>query len=487
MAVAFSSSDQAAIDRTVELPFGNAAPTEESQLDFRYEIQRCISWIRENSYRKVALQFPDEMLVDCVAVTLKIQAAVEGVVFILGDTSYGSCCIDEVAAEHVSSDCVIHFGHSCLSVPSRLPVLYVFGRLPCSVEGLAEAVQGVLPDPDARVVVLFDTQYDHCRDDIFAEISSKFKNAICSELAIPQQAASNSDQNCANVLTKCSRRIPLPEGVSITDCSVLFIGLENRTLTTIMLTLNQCTCYSYDPLTGKARKESRSVNKHLMRRYYFIEKAKDAKIVGILVGTLAMASFRSAIDHLKRLIKAAGKKSYILVIGKLNVTKLANFPEVDVYVLVACPENSLIDSKDFYRPIVTPFELEVAFNSSREWSQTFSLSFGDILPGGELYSELREKASREPEYDVSLVTGKMRSIGIQEDSADSASGVLVAKEGTVAVPRLHVAASGEFLMNRTWQGLDPDLGKTPPAQVQKGQMGLAAGYEGEGDTPSKPL
>lgn len=69
--------------------------------------------------------------------------------------------------------------------------------------------------------------------------------------------------------------------------------------------------------------------------------------------------------------------------GKLNVAKMANFMEVDCYVLVSCPENSLIDSKvcythflskqggetqakshwneqEFYRPIVTPFELEIA-------------------------------------------------------------------------------------------------------------------------------
>lgn len=31
--------------------------------------------------------------------------------------------------------------------------------------------------------------------------------------------------------------------------------------------------------------------------------------------------------------------------GKLNVAKMANFMEVDVYVLVACPECSLVDSQ----------------------------------------------------------------------------------------------------------------------------------------------
>ena len=38
-------------------------------------------------------------------------------------------------------------------------------------------------------------------------------------------------------------------------------------------------------------------------------------------------------------------QSYLFVMGKLNVPKMANFMEVDVFVLVACPENTLIDSK----------------------------------------------------------------------------------------------------------------------------------------------
>ena len=36
-------------------------------------------------------------------------------VAILGDTSYGECCVDEVAAEHVGADSVIHYGHTCMT------------------------------------------------------------------------------------------------------------------------------------------------------------------------------------------------------------------------------------------------------------------------------------------------------------------------------------------------------------------------------------
>lgn len=35
--------------------------------------------------------------------------------FIMADTTYGSCCVDEVGACHANADCVIHYGHTCLS------------------------------------------------------------------------------------------------------------------------------------------------------------------------------------------------------------------------------------------------------------------------------------------------------------------------------------------------------------------------------------
>ncbi|XP_037528856.1 2-(3-amino-3-carboxypropyl)histidine synthase subunit 2 [Rhipicephalus sanguineus] len=485
MALAFSSSDQAAIDRTVDLSTDDVKPAaDDSELEFKYEVKRSVAWICENGFRKVALQFPDEMLVDSVSVTLALQASVPAELFILGDTSYGSCCVDEVAAEHVGADAIVHYGHSCLSVPSRLPVLFIFGRLPCTTEGLEQGLHNVFPDPDARIAVLFDTQYDHCKCDVFAKISALFRNAVCSELVIPsvQQDVKNCSRG-THVITKCSRTFCIPENTSLEDHSILFIGPENRTLTNIVFTFNNCACYSYDPKTRETRRESLTVNRQLMRRYYLIEKAKDASIVGILAGTLGVQNYLSAIGHLKKLIRNAGKKPYTLVTGKLNVAKLANFQEIDVYVLVACPENTLLDSKEFFRPIVTPFELELALNPSRQWSQTFSASFSDILPGGELYLELEEQSSQ-PEYDVSLVTGKIRSLGVEgkaDDEGSTTGGTLVAKEGTVAVPQLHIAAAGEYLMNRTWQGLETRLGQTPAATISKGQVGLAAGYVGEGE------
>ena len=38
-----------------------------------------------------------------------------------------------------------------------------------------------------------------------------------------------------------------------------------------------------------------------------------------------------------------------------------------MYALLGSPEHSLLDSKDFYRPVVTPYELQLALTDG-EWS-----------------------------------------------------------------------------------------------------------------------
>ena len=143
---------------------------------------------------------------------------------------------------------------------------------------------------------------------------------------------------------------------------------------------SQSEFYSYDPVKEVGRKETLNASKALRRRYYMVQVAKDAKTVGILAGTLGVADYLQVLSDLKRLCKNAGKKTYTFIMGKLNPAKLANFMEIDCFVLIACRENTLIESKDFYRPIVTPFELELACVKGREWTGEYELDFRRILP-----------------------------------------------------------------------------------------------------------
>jgi diphthamide biosynthesis protein 2 len=76
---------------------------------------------------QIALQFPDELMSIASTVYSALLARVEGEqrkrsiedgdrhLFVLGDTSYGSCCVDLVAARHANADCIIHYGRACMT------------------------------------------------------------------------------------------------------------------------------------------------------------------------------------------------------------------------------------------------------------------------------------------------------------------------------------------------------------------------------------
>ena len=116
---------------------------------------------------------------------------------VLGDATFGSCCVDEVNAEHLKSiAAVVHFGHSCLTLPTRLPVFYAYGKYQqCDEDAVAAAIvafgrQAVAdfeverePSDDGHlaVCVLYDTALSH----VMGTIRDKIRVQCGHETAIP--------------------------------------------------------------------------------------------------------------------------------------------------------------------------------------------------------------------------------------------------------------------------------------------------------------
>jgi len=209
-----------------------------------------------------------------------------------------------------------------------------------------------------------------------------FSNLIVPSLALPEPFATQTVAEDTHV--QFGRIFPSSVMQQISDYTVLYIGNpECLFLSAVLMTFGVRRCVTYNPETREtAEIDSVESNKMLARRYYLVERARDAQRVGILVGTLGVASHLDIALQLESALRRAGKSVYRFVVGKPNTAKLANFSDIDIFVLIACPENSLIDSKEFYRPIITPLEMELACNPQRQWTGTCELDFRQLLPGG---------------------------------------------------------------------------------------------------------
>lgn len=61
------------------------------------DLNRSIKFIREGSFSRVCLQLPDELLNFAVQIEEQLSKHVDANIYVLADTSYGSCCVDEVS------------------------------------------------------------------------------------------------------------------------------------------------------------------------------------------------------------------------------------------------------------------------------------------------------------------------------------------------------------------------------------------------------
>ncbi|CAL9063777.1 uncharacterized protein LOC103986835 isoform X1 [Musa acuminata AAA Group] len=500
--------------------------------ELNYEISRTVDYLRAGNFTRVALQFPDELLKDSprVAKALRSELGAGVRLFVMADAAYGSCCVDEIGASHVDADCVVHYGHACMSPTSTLPAMFVFGKASIDIKDCADLIGHCLSSTNKPILVLYGLEYSHAlmhlktvvADSLVLSHSNwgpmvKYSDVIGSVINPSQDCTTEKDQirslngsitNAGFTSGRDEKKIlkfgngrrmengtcfelggltwSIPSDHKIEDYLLFWIGPENSAFTNVVLTFNNCEIIRYDADERRLLEDTSCQRRILKRRYYLVEKAKDANIVGILVGTLGCAGYLSIIQQMKELIKGAGKKSYTLVMGRPNSAKLANFPECDVFVYVSCAQTALLDSKEFLAPIITPFEAALAFGRGRQWTGEYVLNFHDLM-----VSSGPEAVSGTEEARFSFIKGGyMEDIQPEENGEHEERSLALAEttEKALNLQSQHpntimfkgAARSGsEFFAARSYQGLNRQYENLAPQSYVIGRSGRASGYADE--------
>ena len=197
---------------------------------------------------RVALQFPDELLSDASEASWRMEYAIMAayklklisgqgtdrtaaaadistsitqhlqqfpLVFILGDTTYGSCCPDEVSANHLNAHIIVHYGYACLAPTESIPVVYSFGASDTQLTGCSDLVLrqidkmmmqeeesietsidkqlSLADDAGSRkkikLLLLYEVKYHHCIENLKIELEeSRLVDVVLG--SIPKQQLS---------------------------------------------------------------------------------------------------------------------------------------------------------------------------------------------------------------------------------------------------------------------------------------------------------
>lgn len=139
--------------------------------------------------------------------------------------------------------------------------------------------------------------------------------------------------------------------------------------------------------------------------------------------------------------------------------------------------NDIYENRDFYKPIVTPFDIESALNSKLPSTIQFSYDYNKML----LLNPEIDDTIRQDQSDVSLLTGNIRYQGNNNDEpiTDEPTNVTDIAVRTDGKLQVNQNSGAGFLANRGWKGLQQDLGKDEVKLATKGRKGIAQGYENE--------
>jgi diphthamide biosynthesis protein 2 len=207
------------------------------------------------------------------------------------------------------------------------------------VDSLASQFQTTFPDKTVRVFLMCDTSYAHWLNPVYERLTS----LGYTNLTIPP-IRDTHDILYPSVTLAATPPFSTPSLPQ--DTTILLISDPADALSTL-LTYHALTSqiYLFAPSTSLLTLSSPSTNTLLRRRYVAVHKTRDAPTIGILVSTLGKQGYLPLISKLRSMILAKGKKPYLLSLGKINPAKLANFAECDSFVMIACPESSIVDSK----------------------------------------------------------------------------------------------------------------------------------------------
>ena len=356
-----------------------------SSIENEYDVNDVVDYIiKANNVKTIALQFGSELQNDFqiemyTLLSNKLTSYKDKTIFIIGDTSYGSCCCDDVTAMHVNSDLIIRVGSSCFSKNVSIPVYFLYKNIEVSSTDIANTIAHInsitKDNNNNKTIIFYNENY---KKHLITALKTHFNNNNTLYFADIEHYIDNNKHK-RRLYGRVMNDIDISKDVSLIyignkdDCVLCELNLRFAQVVKEFKCINVLDFNMESVNSGM-------VNSVLYRRFNLISKCKSCNVFGILIGALALYDVNDVINEVKRTLEINNKKCYVFLLGKITEEKLANFVMfIDCFVLIACPFNSGYTNKALMKPIVSPLDIKIAFDPTYTWDSIYSFDTQFIL------------------------------------------------------------------------------------------------------------
>lgn len=327
--------------------------------NYSFEIPKTIHRIRSSNAKRVALQFPEGLLLFATTISDILTQFCPGTeTLIMADVTYGACCIDDYTARALGCHLLVHYAHSCLIPVSttKISTLYIFVDISIDTAHLLATLTRNFPSGKTIAMVgtiQFNSTLHNLRQPL--EQSGGF------HILIPQITPLSKGE----ILGCTSPTLPANANVDL----ILYLGDGRFHLESAMIANPSVPAYRYDPYSRILTRESYSHTEMLSLRSDAISTARSARKWGLILGALGRQGNPHTMTLIENHLAAKGIPFINLLLSEIFPGKLALFEDVDCWVQVACPRLSIDWGYAFPRPLLTPYEALVVLGGRQGWEE----------------------------------------------------------------------------------------------------------------------
>ncbi|ERF75772.1 Diphthamide biosynthesis protein 1 [Endocarpon pusillum Z07020] len=326
--------------------------------NYSFEIPKTIHRIRSSNAKRVALQFPEGLLLFATTISDILTQFCPGCeTLIMGDVTYGACCIDDYTARALGCDLLVHYAHSCLIPVSttKIATLYIFVDISIDTSHLLATLTRNFPSGKTIAMVgtiQFNATLHNMRQPL---------EQAGFSILIPQITPLSKGE-----ILGCTAPTIAPDAqVDL----ILYLGDGRFHLESAMIANPTMPAYRYDPYSRKLTQETYSHDEMLSLRSTAIATARNAKKWGLILGALGRQGNPHTLTMIENHLDARGIPFINLLLSEIFPGKLALFEDVDCWVQIACPRLSIDWGYAFPRPLLTPYEALVVLGGRSGWEE----------------------------------------------------------------------------------------------------------------------
>ncbi|KAK5943913.1 Diphthamide biosynthesis protein 1 [Knufia obscura] len=338
--------------------------------NYSFEIPKTIHRIRTLDAKRIALQMPEGLLMFATTISdILTQFCPGSETLIMGDVTYGACCVDDFTARALGCDLLVHYAHSCLIPVSttKISTLYIFVDITIDTKHLIATLSRNI-SPGKTIAMVSTIQFSNTLHLVKPALEAEGLKII-----IPQVAPLSKGEVLGCTAPKLSG------GDHVVDL-ILYLGDGRFHLEAAMIANPSIAAYRYDPYSRRLTREEYSHEEMLESRSSAITRAKTARKWGLILGALG----RQGNPHTLTLIESHLNKKGIpfvdLLLSEIFPGKLAMFEDVECWVQIACPRLSIDWGHAFVRPLLTPYEALVVLGDMEKWDERQQLHADNTYP-----------------------------------------------------------------------------------------------------------